>query len=323
MALTIGNFGIKKVTLAVLIIVTVAFSWLKPIDLQAEQQVDAGLKRALVTFAVARTLNGIISVAQGTELSVEPLGFGVTLTIGQILDPVNDLVEKFSTLMLIASVAFGVEKMLLNMGATWFVSLFFSGFAFVWCGLYLYGKPIPRWLTCIVTIFVITRIFVPLTLAGSGWIFNDFMRIKYETGQAEIAMISNQLLPREDVIAEGAVTADSNKTTTTTKKPSAFDWILGKSHSGEVTENDSSATPPIAGTNKQPFWSTLDPQKKIEHMKHAVGKIPEYIIELMVIFILQTIVLPILLLWAFVSVSRSYYPFTDSLLASIRSKQSG
>ena len=43
-------------------------SWLAPLDTPAIKQVDAGLKRALVSFAAARTLNALISVAQETEI---------------------------------------------------------------------------------------------------------------------------------------------------------------------------------------------------------------------------------------------------------------
>jgi hypothetical protein len=81
------------------VIVAILGSWLAPLDLPATQQVDAGLKRALVSFATARALNAVISVAQGTQASIQPLGVGVTLAPGQALDPVNDLVEKFSNLM--------------------------------------------------------------------------------------------------------------------------------------------------------------------------------------------------------------------------------
>ena len=42
-------------------------AWLAPLDAPATAQVDAGLKRALVSFATARALNGVISVAQGTD----------------------------------------------------------------------------------------------------------------------------------------------------------------------------------------------------------------------------------------------------------------
>ena len=80
---------------------------------------DAALKRALVTFAVARGLNGVISVAQGTEVAVEPGGVGVNFTVGQILDPINDLVEQFSSVMLVAASSLGLQKILLSMTAWW------------------------------------------------------------------------------------------------------------------------------------------------------------------------------------------------------------
>ena len=44
-----------------------------------DAQVDAGLKRALATYAAARALNAVISVAQGTEVALEPGGVGVVL----------------------------------------------------------------------------------------------------------------------------------------------------------------------------------------------------------------------------------------------------
>ena len=85
-------------------------AWLAPLDAPATEQVEAGLKRALISFAAARALNGVISVAQGTEVSVQPLGVGVTLAPGQLLDPINDLIEQFSNLMLL-SVFFLYKKM--------------------------------------------------------------------------------------------------------------------------------------------------------------------------------------------------------------------
>ena len=93
-----------------------------PIQQLADAQVDAGLKRAVVSFASARTLNAIVSVVQGVEMSVQPFGIGLTLMPGQVLDPVSRWVEQFLIFMLIASVAFGIQKMLLAIGGNWAVS---------------------------------------------------------------------------------------------------------------------------------------------------------------------------------------------------------
>jgi hypothetical protein len=135
-----------RVVGVVLVATMVAFAWLSPFDTHANEQVDAGLKRAVATYATARILNGVISVVQGTEISAAPAGVGMTFTPGQLLDPLNDLVEQFSHVMLIAMVAFGVEKVLLTVGASWMISLTLSLVAATWGTLYLLGLDWPRWL---------------------------------------------------------------------------------------------------------------------------------------------------------------------------------
>ena len=75
-----------------LLLIGIAFSSVTSVDRFAETEYQALFQRALVTFALARTLNGVISAVQGTELALQPAGVGVTLTPGEILDPVNDLV---------------------------------------------------------------------------------------------------------------------------------------------------------------------------------------------------------------------------------------
>ena len=87
------------------------------LDQRAADNYDSLFQRALVTFALARTLNGVISAVQGTEVALQPAGVGVTLTPGEVLDPVNDLVERFSWIMLGATVSLGVQQVLLEVSA--------------------------------------------------------------------------------------------------------------------------------------------------------------------------------------------------------------
>ena len=110
---------IKKSLPPILLAALVACSWFSPFDSIATEKIDAGLKRALVSFATARGLNAAISVLQGTNIAVEPAGIGVTLAPGEVLDPLNDLIESFSNLMLIASVSFGIQHVLISIGGHW------------------------------------------------------------------------------------------------------------------------------------------------------------------------------------------------------------
>jgi hypothetical protein len=108
---------VRRVVGTALLLAAIALSWWAPLDTLARDHLEASLKNALVSFALARTLNGVISVVQGTELAFEPAGVGVVISAGEILDPLNDLVERFSGLVLIAAASLGIQMELTRMFA--------------------------------------------------------------------------------------------------------------------------------------------------------------------------------------------------------------
>ncbi|MCR4279395.1 MAG: hypothetical protein NUV78_01515 [Candidatus Zambryskibacteria bacterium] len=183
---------IEKFALFGVLIIIVAFSWLKPLDATAEKHIDEGLNRALTSFAVARLLNGVISVAQGTEISVTAF-VGATLTPGQILDPVNDLVEQFSELMLIASVSFGIMKILLNIGSFWVFSAILSGVVLAWVVFKSTGRIPPILLTKFLLVLIFVRFSIPIVTVGSDIIFKQFLEEKFNESQVSIESGKKQL----------------------------------------------------------------------------------------------------------------------------------
>ena len=58
---------IRRSLLLLGLAVVLGSAWLAPLDSSASHYAEAGLKRALVSFATARTLNAVISVVQGTQ----------------------------------------------------------------------------------------------------------------------------------------------------------------------------------------------------------------------------------------------------------------
>ena len=109
----------RQWVLMALMLMAVVLSSLTSVDRVAEADYEKLFQRAFITFALARSLNGVISAVQGTELALQPAGVGVTLTPGQILDPVNDLVERFSWIMLGATLSLGIQQVLLDVGQWW------------------------------------------------------------------------------------------------------------------------------------------------------------------------------------------------------------
>lgn len=153
---------------------------LVPLEASVNEQLTSMLKVTLTVYALARSLNAVLSVVQETELSIEPMGVGVTLAPGQILDPLNDLIEQFSTVLLMASASLGIQKILLPLGdIPWFRwSLVVLAAAALLIALWP-KKPV-RWQSRffnLLLILTLLRLAIPLTVLTANqlqlWLEQD------------------------------------------------------------------------------------------------------------------------------------------------------
>jgi hypothetical protein len=249
---------------SLLLVLAVALSWLKPLDTLALAQAEAGLGRALAAFATARTLNAVVSVVQGTEVSAG-LGVGVTLTPGQVLDPVNDLIEQFSTLTLWASLAFGVQILMMNMGAFWGMSLLLTLVA-VACVAWLWaGRSWPGPLKGLLAVVLLLRFALPLVNVGSDLAFQTFMTERFQTSQQGLGQSATHL---------GVLQA-------------------GGGQAGGAGVDAKAASPR--------WW---DVPARLEALKQAADQAVNDIIKLAVIFCVQTLILPLLMVWVLLTAAR-------------------
>ncbi|HSG64235.1 MAG TPA: hypothetical protein VLD39_04515 [Gammaproteobacteria bacterium] len=242
------------------------------------------LTRALVTFAVARSLNGVISTAQGTELSVEPGGVGVNFSIGEILDPINDLIEQFSGIMLVAASSLGLQIVLLRMSAWWGVDALLlvaacAAVATLWVPKLFatFGTRPLRWLL----IAMVLRFAVPAFMILSSIVFDTFLADEHmaatqalETTGSEIEAINEQATPP---LAED---------------PSLVQQL------GDM----------LAGSLR-----SLNARERLEQLRNRVANATEEIIDLIVIFVFQTIILPLVFLWSLLELLKAIIARTARL----------
>lgn len=262
--------SVERFFLVVVLVIALASAWLKPLDVVATEQVDAGLKRALVSFGTARALNAIISVAQGTDIAIEPAGIGVKLAPGQILRPVNDLVGQFAELMLAASVAFGAMKVLISIGSFWGISLLMSAVAIAWFAVRWRGADSPSWLTSTMLVLLMVRFAVPLVTVGSDAVFHKFLSSDYSASQSAIDGNAEQL---------ASLSPPSN----------------GASAGSAVIDR-------INGWLSQGVNAV---GSRLENFKHSASQVTEHIVKLIVVFLMQTVVVPLFLFWALFRIGKA------------------
>ncbi len=258
----------RQIVLALCMVAVIFSSWLAPLDSRAIEQIDAGLKRALVSFATARALNGVISVVQGTEIVAQPLGVGVTLSPGQLLAPVNELVKHFSDLMLAATIAFGIQKALIGIGGYWLVSLALTAVALGWTWFHLRQQHPPSWLPRILVILLMVRFAIPMVTVGTEMLSQRFLAADYKEAQHAIDLSSGQ------------VAMLNSSVPTSAEAPGMLERI------------------------KDWFAKDGDLKTRLDNLKKSAEQVTEHIIKLMVIFLLQTLVIPLLLLWGLYGVAR-------------------
>jgi len=254
--------GTERFLLLLGLAIVLATAWLNPLEVAATEQIDAGLKRALVSFGTARALNAIISVAQGTDIAIEPAGVGVKFAPGQILRPINDMVAQFAELMLAASVAFGVMKVLISIGSYWVVSLLLSAFALAWISFRWRGRESPPWLARVLFVLLLVRFAVPLVTVGSDALFQRFLNDDYAASQNAIDGNTGQLATLSAPVGE-----------------SSSGTGIGERIKGWWSQNVDSV-----GT-------------RLEKLKQAANQVAEHIVKLIVVFVMQTLVMPLLLFW--------------------------
>ena len=66
--------------------------------------------KAASTYLTCRVINATVSVAKESTLQGQPGGIGVSIAAGQILDPIDDMVERLSDVLVTAIASIGVQK---------------------------------------------------------------------------------------------------------------------------------------------------------------------------------------------------------------------
>jgi hypothetical protein len=249
-----------------LLAVLVALCWWPALDQYADDSVDAALGRALAAFAIARGVNGAISVAQSASVALQPAGIGVEFSPGEVLDPVNDLIEQFSTLMLMATGSLGLQKLMIGISGWLPLKIALSVAAMAWVLLAWRGPRRAAVLARGVAVGLIAmRLAVPLSALASEAAYQALLADDFDRAQAALSD-ARDLLATQGENLKPPVAADASMV------ERARAWF-------------------------DDAQDALDLGQRLAQLEATAAAATRHVVDLIAVFVVQTLLLPLGFLW--------------------------
>ncbi|HWT14280.1 MAG TPA: hypothetical protein VN581_00755 [Patescibacteria group bacterium] len=246
---------------AVALLFTVALAWIGVLDRVASSELDGALKRSFAAFAIARSLNGVISLVQDADVSVSPAGVGVTVSPGELLDPLNDLLEQFSTLAFTALTALGIQKFALQLSDSLLLNLGLSAAATLWFAAQFWPRAMTwQALAARALVFALAlRFLVPGFALATALVDRTLLTPEFEAAKAQLQLTTDAVQAAAEPVPHTEPTGIGEQITRW--------WETAKAE--------------------------IDVRERVGRIKDIVENAAEPLVTLAVVFLLQAIVLPL------------------------------
>ena len=193
----IGRVAIHAAIAAVVLLAVAPLA-----DRVGGEALDGSFKRALAALATTRGLDAAISLAQSSEVTFS-LGPGGSIGIGQVLDPVNDLVEQYGTLLMTSTTALGIQQVGLRLGQSLGWWLFVPSLVALAAATAARGSMatgLATWGRRLFALALFARLAIPTAAWIDGIVADRFLEADYLAATAVVERTTERL---EDMKADG------------------------------------------------------------------------------------------------------------------------
>ena len=200
-----------RLFLVFLIASVLTISWTGILDDISAEFLNDSFINAIATYGSARFINGIISVLQTTTIEAGALFVGGSLSIGQMLDPINDAVERLSNVMTIAIGSILLQKTLLAITSSLLfkVLLTLSGLGLA-ISSFVKDAPYMQMLSKLFVFLVFIRLSLGLMLLLNIAVDQSYLSEQINNNQKEMKTLASRV--------DGEIAENNEKITQEIKK---------------------------------------------------------------------------------------------------------
>jgi len=257
----------KRFFLLASIMTLVLISWTGILDRFSYGYLDGSFGNASALYILTRSINGVVSMLQTTTV-----GIGVaSISVGELLDPINDIVERFSDLIVIAIGSIVTQKILLTVISSLFfkVLLTISGLVLI-ASIYIKEAPFIQVLSRGFIFLVFLRLSLSLMVLLSYTVDKYYLDEQIRYNKVQVGGLHDDLKKvQKDTSEDNNITSESNGI------------IDGMSNT-------------ISGI------TSLFKSANVATIKAKLDKKVDNILDLLILIAIQTLLLPILFMYLLV-----------------------
>jgi len=167
------------------------------LDQKGDKYFDEAIKKAAVTYGVVRLTNALVSVAKETEVEVL-VGLGITIPVGQLLDPIDDATERLSSVLTVSIAMLGVMKVAKELLSFYAFKLLSYLLPLLIPGIWIRSLTnFSRNLLGLIVLIFLLRLSLPLCGVVNDFIYRDFFEPQIKSSLQTFSIVNehkNRLL---------------------------------------------------------------------------------------------------------------------------------
>jgi len=172
------------------------------LDSTADDYFRDSISKAGISYGVCRVINATVSIVKESSVELEPAGIGLSLAVGQAVDPINDMVERLSNVLVMSITSLGVQELTYEISLT-IAPQILAFFLLILSSLVWFkNERVLKLQRIILSLFIIVsiaRFCLPLSSMANGFLQEHFFEQKIVAANAELARGTADLENLKDV----------------------------------------------------------------------------------------------------------------------------
>jgi len=165
------------------------------LDSSTDAYFHEAITKAGITYATCRVINASASIIKESSLQLEPAGVGMSLAAGQVLDPIDDMTERLSDVLVTAITSLGVQELAYQIGI--YLSPLLVSICFLVLSVLIWFKnerfsSLYRVTMNILLIVLVARFCLPVSSIANNYIYQHYFMKQISEAKDKLTLYSDE-----------------------------------------------------------------------------------------------------------------------------------